>query len=116
VFLADECLNGLLVEDLRRTGFTVEWIREVAPGIKDRQVISRARQSDLVIITEDKDFGEWVFAHKASGFTVIFLRYTKVEYPEVMQSLVNVMEQLPEESEEHEFITITARKIRRRFI
>ncbi len=25
--------------------------------------------------TEDKDFGEWVYAHHISGISVIFLRY-----------------------------------------
>lgn len=91
-------------------------MRELAPGIKDRQVITLAQSSDLVIITEDKDFGEWVFAHKVTGYTVIFLRYIKDDYSDVVQSLIQTMSKLSGEQDEHEFITITARKIRRRII
>lgn len=30
---------------------------------------------NYAILTEDKDFGEWVFAHHVQGLSVLFLRY-----------------------------------------
>ena len=75
MILADEGLNGNIVKELRKLGIEVDWILEVSPGIKDEQVIKRAKEHKKILITEDKDFGEWVFAHKIKGLSIIFLRY-----------------------------------------
>ena len=37
-------------------------IYESARGIKDEQIIEIAVKYDFLLLTEDKDFGEWVFA------------------------------------------------------
>ncbi|WP_406612828.1 DUF5615 family PIN-like protein [Neolewinella maritima] len=116
IYLGDECLNGFLVADLRSAGFDLEWIRETNPGIKDSEVIELAKASGRVLISEDKDFGEWVFAHRVSGLTIIFLRYSKAEYSTILDSLFTVLSKLPFSTNEHSFVTITAGKIRQRNI
>lgn len=42
LFLANENLPGDAVDILRRNGHDVAWVREVAPGITDKQVLERA--------------------------------------------------------------------------
>lgn len=63
MILGDEGLNGNLVRSLREDGYQVFWIRESNAGMKDEDVIALAREKSQVLITDDKDFGEWIFAH-----------------------------------------------------
>jgi predicted nuclease of predicted toxin-antitoxin system len=71
---ANENLPGDCVLRLRQDGHDVLWIREVAPGSSDADVLARAREEDRLLITFDKDFGELVFRHgaKASHGIVLF--------------------------------------------
>lgn len=69
--LADEGLNGKIVAGLRKQNIEVTWILEEAPGISDKAVIEYAKTRSQILITEDKDFGEWVFAHNVEGVTTI---------------------------------------------
>lgn len=55
--IADENLNDLFVVDLRAVGCDVLSIREEYSGISDREVVSLTKAADLMLITEDKDFG-----------------------------------------------------------
>lgn len=116
--LADEGLNGLVVRELRKTNDHIDWILESNPGISDRQVIEIAKAKNQILITEDKDFGEWVFAHEIKGLTIIFLRYNKHSYSIMLQSLIIIISEVSfqKDSNDYEFITINKNKIRRRKI
>ena len=72
MILADEGLNGKLVKALREEGHQIGWIKETNAGMADEDIIALARQNSQILITEDKDFGEWIFSHHLSGLTVIF--------------------------------------------
>jgi predicted nuclease of predicted toxin-antitoxin system len=71
---------------------------------------ARERQ---IVITEDSDFGEWVFAHGAQAAGVIFLRYSHSEREQIQTSLASILENPPKSLEGH-FVTVTTRKIRMR--
>ncbi|MCD6013670.1 MAG: hypothetical protein K0Q79_3532 [Flavipsychrobacter sp.] len=43
--------------------FEVVSVKEVAIGIEDEKVIQMALKNNWLLLTQDKDFGEWVFAH-----------------------------------------------------
>ena len=75
MIIADESLNGNIVRELRELEFEVDWILESKAGIADSEVIEYAKENNGLLITEDKDFGEWVFSHKIDGLTIVFLRY-----------------------------------------
>jgi len=75
MIIADESLNGNIVRELRELEFEVDWILESKAGIADSEVIEYAKENNGLLITEDKDFGEWVFFHKIDGLTIVFLRY-----------------------------------------
>ena len=114
MIIADEGLNGNLVRSLRADGYQVIWIKELNAGMKDRKIIELARQNNKVIITEDKDFGEWVFAHRVSELSIIFLRYDKEDYEIVLSLLRSTLQTL--EVDHNEFVTINRNKVRRRRI
>ena len=56
----------LVVEELRRRGHDVTWVRTDFPGASDDVVLARALAEKRLLITFDKDFGDLVF-HKGSA-------------------------------------------------
>lgn len=115
MILADEGLNGNLVRALREDGYQIVWIKESHIGMDDEDIIALARQNNQVLITEDKDFGEWIFAHQLSGLTIIFLRYDKEDYDTILSFLQSALKTI-EADGKNEFITINKNKVRRRKI
>ena len=59
-WLADECVDAALVRRLRTAGHDVIYAAEVASGATDAQILRRANDEDRLLLTEDKDFGEFV--------------------------------------------------------
>ena len=59
--LADENIPRLAVEFIRSRGHDAIWVGKVAPGIRDRAVLSLATAQKRTLITFDTDFGELVF-------------------------------------------------------
>ena len=60
-WLADECVDAALVHRLRGAGHDVIYAAEVASGATDAQILRRANDEDRLLLTEDKDFGEFIF-------------------------------------------------------
>jgi predicted nuclease of predicted toxin-antitoxin system len=62
-FLADESCDFGVVRLLRTAGYEVTAIAEILPRADDKKVIKIALEKKSVLITEDKDFGQLVYAH-----------------------------------------------------
>ena len=60
--VADENCDFSLVIDLRSAGYDVVSVSEHMTGADDETVIDFARSERRLLITEDKDFGQLVFA------------------------------------------------------
>ena len=73
--LADESCAGPVILALREGGHDVVAIAEVAKGATDEQVLERAVNEKRVLITEDRDFGELVYARGRSSASVILIRF-----------------------------------------
>lgn len=74
-FLADESCAGPVIRAMRGAGHDVVAIVEVAKGATDEQVLERALNEKRVLITEDRDFGELVYARGRSSVGVILVRF-----------------------------------------
>ncbi|OGK88843.1 MAG: hypothetical protein A2X52_05550 [Candidatus Rokubacteria bacterium GWC2_70_16] len=74
-FLADESCDHAVVRALRAAGFDVVAVAEVTPRASDEAVIERAAREGRVLLTEDKDFGQLVYASARSTAGVILLRF-----------------------------------------
>jgi hypothetical protein len=55
-------LSTALVASLRAAGHDVSYVAEVASGMTDEEVLKLAQDEQRVFLTEDKDFGELIFA------------------------------------------------------
>ncbi len=62
--LADECLDFRIVLNLRTEGFNTISVLKDYQSISDKEVLNLAKKLSAILITEDSDFGEWIFAHK----------------------------------------------------
>ena len=60
-FLADEGIEGLIVEHLRAAGYDVTYIMEFDRGIEDAQILAIAQKEERILLARDKDFGELVY-------------------------------------------------------
>ena len=73
-FIADENVDGIIVDVLRSSGYQVRYIAEFDRGVNDDQVFQSANASDEILITSDKDFGEIVFRQKRITAGVVLIR------------------------------------------
>jgi predicted nuclease of predicted toxin-antitoxin system len=110
MILADENVHGYIIETLRKEGFEVVSVAETTSGIKDDKVIELALQLGYLLLTEDKDFGDWVFAHHIKNLSVLFLRYSFHDYEEITRALLYLLKS--RELQRPFFATITTKKIR----
>jgi len=74
-FLADESCDFAAVQALRAAGHDVVAVAEIARGADDSAVIELARTQQRILLTEDKDFGQLVFAAARRTAGVILLRW-----------------------------------------
>jgi predicted nuclease of predicted toxin-antitoxin system len=74
-FLADESCDFAAVRALRDEGHDVLAVAEAARGAKDPEVVQLAREESRVLLTEDKDFGWYVYAAGEGGVGVVLIRF-----------------------------------------
>ena len=115
MILADENIHGDIIETLRKIHIDVLSIKEKYRGLQDEDIILLAKNTNRIILTEDKDFGEWVFAHNAKGISVIFLRYPFTETEKIIK-IVSELFKNGRKKYYGKFTTITTQKIRSREI
>ena len=73
-FLADESVDRQIVERLRLEGHSVIYIVDTDPGASNGDVFGKANQTDAVLLTADKDFGEIVFRQRLVNHGIVLIR------------------------------------------
>lgn len=96
-FLADESCDHLIVRTLRGADHDVQSIAEDNPGISDKEVAEIAVKQDRVLITEDRDFGHFVFSDSIRQIGVIYLRYPFDLRIQIVSQLQKLIEQKADE-------------------
>ena len=75
-FMADESCDFIVVRTLRAAGYDVLAVSEKFPSASDQEVLKLAVDEKRILLTEDKDFGEWIYAHTQEMYGVVLIRYT----------------------------------------
>jgi predicted nuclease of predicted toxin-antitoxin system len=104
-----------MIESLRNANYEVLSIRESYRGIKDIEIIVMANERECLILTEDKDFGEWVFSYKSESAGVILLRYEDKDMEEIITAVKKILSEYGENLY-GKFTVVTKNKIRIRNI
>jgi predicted nuclease of predicted toxin-antitoxin system len=90
-FLADESCDFSVVRALRAAGHDVVAVAEVALSADDSVVSDLAVRQRRILLTEDKDLGQLVFAQAQPSGGVLFIRYpaaARRTLPKVILDLV----------------------------
>ena len=75
-FLADE--TRFVVERLRAAGFDVAAIGSASPGASDAEVVAMARREGLILIPENRDFGQLVVRQRLQVQGIVLLELDRL--------------------------------------
>jgi len=90
--LTDHDVYKMTVNFLRKHGHDVVTAKELKlHKASDKELLKKARTSDRLFITRDKDFGMLVFLKKELSSGVIFLRITPTSKNEVHDELNKIL-------------------------
>lgn len=109
--LADEDVDCRIVTALQNKAFDVISVVQEHQGISDEAVVDLAKRLNAIVLTEDSDFGHWVFARNEKDISVIFLRYESKDFGGITDSLIRVLTDYGD-SLYGKFAVITVNKIR----
>ena len=110
-FLADESVDFLIVTHLREDGYEVEAIVEINPSINDEEILEMANHLKVILITEDKDFGELTYRLKKPNQGIILIRLSGMESEEKVEKVRLVFENYLGELR-NRFTVISKNKVR----
>jgi predicted nuclease of predicted toxin-antitoxin system len=85
--MADENFPRRAVIALRESGFDVAWITEEAPGASDDEVLASCSAGGRVLLTFDKDFGEFAFRKRLPATSGIVLFRIRSQNPDEVASV-----------------------------
>lgn len=90
-FLADESCDHGIVRAVRAAGHEVLAVSETGPGATDEDVLQMAASERRMLLIEDKDFGQWVYAERRATGGVILLRYPSAARLAMQEAVVRVI-------------------------
>jgi predicted nuclease of predicted toxin-antitoxin system len=90
-FLADESCDFAVVRALRDAGHSVRAVAELSPRAEDPKVLDLAVRERNVLLTEDKDFGQLVFAAGRETVGVIFTRFPATARKGLAKAVVDIV-------------------------
>ena len=111
MIIVDENVERYFIELLRNKGLEIISVAEQYPSISDKEVIELVKKENATLITEDKDFGELVFAYHVPHASIIFLRYDQPQYFQIEKQLLDAIEKYLNKPDNY-FITISKLKTR----
>ena len=92
-FLADENCDFSVVRALRAGGHDVVSVSDISPRSEDPEVIRLAAREKRILLTEDKDFGQLVYAHGQETLGVIFMRFPSSARRQISREVVKLVRQ-----------------------
>jgi len=91
-FLANENFPAPGIKLLRQQHIVLS-ITELSPGISDVEVIRKALDEKLIILTFDRDYGEIIFKHRSlPAPSIIYFRFKGKAPQEAARLLIEIIE------------------------
>lgn len=73
-FLANVNIEKPIIDFLINKGFDVKWVANIDKKMPDELIFETANIERRVVITNDRDFGEFTFYQRKSSYGIILLR------------------------------------------
>ena len=90
-FFADESCDFAAVRALREAGYDVAAAVEIMPGASDQRILELAAKEQCILLTEDKDFGEWVFSHGRRTNGIVLIRFPGGQRSKMTEALLQII-------------------------
>ncbi|MFN3756975.1 MAG: DUF5615 family PIN-like protein [Flavobacterium sp.] len=110
MIIADENIPLPIIKALQLNGIETLSIFEQFRGISDVEIVKLAQNPPKIIITEDKDFGDLVFAYNQTQVSVILLRYHYTELETITSILLKFLQN--HTIDPFSFVVISTKNIR----
>ena len=110
-FLIDESAGFLVAHCLKNLGYDVIYPAEKLKRMSDLEVLERARKEGRIIITNDKDFGDYIFYQKLTARGIILLRIKNDSVENKLRVLKILLTKFSKKLSGN-FLTVTEEKIR----
>lgn len=75
------------IQQLRTCGWDVEWVGDTMAEAADAEVLERARDTDRLLLTQDKDFGHLALSQPKKQPGVVLLRMRGAKAAEIASRL-----------------------------
>ena len=115
MIIFDENIDQWLIDHFAAKGYQFYSIKESYPGITDLEVIELVKLKKGLLVTEDKDFGEYVFAYSIKNLSVVFIRLQKMHTEALISLLSKVVDEFYKKPDSY-FFKISSSGIRVRKI
>ena len=109
-FLIDRCAGRRLAQFLRSENHDVEESRDRGPDPGDRIILQWAAAEERILVTMDKDYGEFVFVEKAKHCGLVRLPHVPSETR--IQLMQTILTHHARELSEAAIITVRGGRIR----
>jgi predicted nuclease of predicted toxin-antitoxin system len=109
-FLIDRCAGRRLTEWLRQVGHEVVESRERGTDPGDRALLEWAATDSMILVTIDKDFGDFVFVEKARHCGMV--RLPDVPAGRRIELMETILRTRSRELSEHAIVTVRGGRIR----
>ena len=114
-FLVDESTGTQIAQFLKDLGYNVAYPAENIRRFSDLEVLAMAKKEKRIIITNDKDFGDYVFYQKLDAHGIILLRIQDDSVANKLKVLKTLLMRFRGKLKGN-FVTVTEEKIRIRKI
>ncbi len=95
-FLVDVGVGKIVEEWLKDNGYDVKNIREINPGMEDREILRIAVNEGRMVITMDKDFGELIYKSGLLHSGILLLRLEDARADEKVSIVKEILEKYDE--------------------
>lgn len=95
-FIVDENAGPSVAKWLVSIGHEAFSIYDETPGISDDEILKKAFDENLIVVTSDKDFGELVFKNNMPHKGIILMRLANELSSNKIQVLQSLLEQFSE--------------------
>lgn len=109
--MADESVDFGIIEALRSHGCKVEAIIEIDPSIGDDEILEIAIEKDVLLLTEDKDFGELTYRLKKPNRGILLIRLSGLTIEKKIEMVLETLDKHENELKNH-FSVLSANKLR----
>ncbi|MGL4609754.1 MAG: DUF5615 family PIN-like protein [Trueperaceae bacterium] len=90
-FLLDESCDAKVAVALEASGHNVLRVSQISQCITDEEVIGLALEKNRILLTEDKDFGQLVYAAGKESCGVILFRFPSTEREKMVDKILELV-------------------------